>query len=491
LQGLSGSPVFTATKYNSAGTNIGTATLGGSGLTRTLTIAEFGVADYCVVNANLSGYSDTTTVVRLQNGTDGTDGTNGVSPIVGLLTNESVTVAANSSGVVTSFANAGGNFKVYQGITDVSASATYSVASSSNVTIAINSSGVYTVTALSALNGSATLQAIYGTVTIQKIYSISKSLAGPDGSTGAPGSATFVITRSANDGSAPTNVEVEGILGRNPVAGDICTVSYNDYNNAVVYRYITSWTLFTTYITGSLIVENTITSDKLSVNTLSAISADLGSITAGDLSIGLSPAIIGTTMTGIGAHLYSNGRFVVGNSTKNMTFDASNLYINGISTATMGGLNTGIQMPSSPSESFPTGYVDSFVVTKAGYVQITLIGEIIIGSNTTAYPNVYAPVTVSLRNISGGTLPGTTTSIADTFSFRVVAPIVKPAFGSAVNRLQTPLVWNRVTNLPVGTYAVFACSDAYFNDSGGNVGYTVPVNDRQFNGRMNVFQAMI
>jgi len=78
-----------------------------------------------------------------------------------------------------------------------------------------------------------------------------------------------IITRVANDSSAPTNVEVNAVLGRDPVSGDIVTVSYNNYNNAVVYRYITSWSLFTTYITGSLIVENTITASKLSVTSAS------------------------------------------------------------------------------------------------------------------------------------------------------------------------------------------------------------------------------
>jgi hypothetical protein len=94
--------------------------------------------------------------------------------------------------------------------------------------------------------------------------------AGGNGTNGLNGAATFVITRVANDSSAPTNAEVNGLLGRNPVAGDICTVSYNNYNNAVVYQYITSWTLFTTYITGSLIVQNTITADKMVANTMSS-----------------------------------------------------------------------------------------------------------------------------------------------------------------------------------------------------------------------------
>jgi len=93
---------------------------------------------------------------------------------------------------------------------------------------------------------------------------------GTNGANGSNGSATFVVTRFANDSSPPTNAEVNAIIGRNPVAGDICTVSYNNYNNAVVYQYVTSWTLFQTYITGSLIVQNTITADKMVTGVMSA-----------------------------------------------------------------------------------------------------------------------------------------------------------------------------------------------------------------------------
>jgi hypothetical protein len=93
---------------------------------------------------------------------------------------------------------------------------------------------------------------------------------GSNGTNGSNGSATFVITRSANDSSAPTPTEVYALLGRYAVAGDICTVSYNAYNNAVVYQYVTSWSLFATYITGSLIVQNTITADKMVANIMSA-----------------------------------------------------------------------------------------------------------------------------------------------------------------------------------------------------------------------------
>lgn len=83
------------------------------------------------------------------------------------------------------------------------------------------------------------------------------------------GAATFLVTRVANDSSAPTDAEVIAVINRPPVAGDIVTVSYNASNNAVVYRYTNTWITQATYITGSLIVDNTITGDKVVANTIS------------------------------------------------------------------------------------------------------------------------------------------------------------------------------------------------------------------------------
>jgi hypothetical protein len=163
---------------------------------------------------------------------------------------------------------------------------------------------------------------------------------GANGSNGLDGSATFVVDRGSSTSSAsPSDAECIAVIGRTPVAGDICTVSYNSNNNAIVYRYTSGsypWVLQTTYITGSLIVQNTITSDKISVSQLSSIQANLGSITAGDIQIGGTPSvpatyptISGTTMTGTGAHIYSDGRMVVGNATQNINWNNSALTVNG------------------------------------------------------------------------------------------------------------------------------------------------------------------
>ena len=210
---------------------------------------------------------------------------------------------------------------------------------------------------------------------------------GANGNNGTNGSATFVVDRGSSTSSAsPSDAECIAVIGRTPVAGDICTVSYNNNNNAIVYRYTSGsypWILQATYITGSLIVEETITGDKISANTitgtniagstitgtniagstitgtnieantidagklnvleLSAITADLGSITAGDitsvsvtsstLTIGgsttFTPTVSGTSMTGYGAVINSDGTFAFGNSTTNISFNNTQLTLNG------------------------------------------------------------------------------------------------------------------------------------------------------------------
>lgn len=67
----------------------------------------------------------------------------------------------------------------------------------------------------------------------------------------------------------------------------------------------------------------------IDVGKLSDLTTDLGTIVAGELILGSSPEIAGTTMTGSGTHIYSDGRLVSGNSAKNLNWDGSVLTVNG------------------------------------------------------------------------------------------------------------------------------------------------------------------
>ena len=170
-QNIEGAPSFAVTA--------GTATLAGSGTTRTLAYADM-ATDSVTVQMSWAGISDSITIVKVR---EGAAGTNGADAVVGLLTNESHVVQTAADGSGGSFGSAGGTFKVFDGLTDNTGagSVAYSVLSSSGVTISIASTGVYTVSGLSADTGTATLRAVYAGVTLDKVYSIARSKAGTDG----------------------------------------------------------------------------------------------------------------------------------------------------------------------------------------------------------------------------------------------------------------------------------------------------------------------
>lgn len=301
---------------------------------------------------------------------------------------------------------------------------------------------------------------------------------GYNGTNGSNGSATFVITRSANDSSAPTPTEVYALLGRYAVAGDICTVSYNAYNNAVVYQYVTSWSLFATYITGSLIVENTITASKLSVTQLSAIAANLGTITAGDLSIGSSPAISGTTMTGTGAHLYSSGNFAFGNSTTNMVFDGSNVYLNGLVNSTLNNINTRVTIVGGRTVlTAPISKNTSFIFTTSGRITI------LVSAAGYAAKGVNATVFLDISNSSGSSILHKATAL--------VSPLTTISGGL----LQLTIPWSISTVLTYTpdtyTFSLSGSINFWYDSSGNSV--TIPSTDYdiQYEGYSYVYQAKI
>lgn len=98
--------------------------------------------------------------------------------------------------------------------------------------------------------------------------------------------ANFVVIRLPNNSAPPTDAEVLAAIGREPIDGDLATVNYNSGLASLQYKYDAGgWAVFQRYITGDLIVANTITASNMNVSQLSAISADLGSINAGSLNI--------------------------------------------------------------------------------------------------------------------------------------------------------------------------------------------------------------
>ncbi|MGQ5519128.1 hypothetical protein ACULLB_05380 [Enterococcus gallinarum] len=164
-----------------------------------------------------------------QDGKDGENGANGQDAkevISGYLSNESIIVPANSSGTVTDFTKALGDFIIYEGQTKVSSGVTYSKVSETGMTSTINSAGHYTVTALSADVGTATYQAVYKAVTIQKIMIVVKNKQGAMGPAGSNGTDGKGIVSNATTYQAGTS-------GTTPPTGtwspSIPSVSENQY----------------------------------------------------------------------------------------------------------------------------------------------------------------------------------------------------------------------------------------------------------------------
>jgi hypothetical protein len=285
---------------------------------------------------------------------------------------------------------------------------------------------------------------------------------GTNGATGSAGSATFLVTRTANDSSAPTNAETTAVIGRNPVAGDIATVSYNSANNAVVYRYTTSWITQATYITGSLIVDGTITAPKLSVAQLSAISANLGNVTAGDLQMGSSPAVSGNTMSGSGSHIYSNGNFAFGNSTNNFVFNGTGIFINGFTQTNISNQTNN----ALPNSIYSGTYLSlgTFTVTKNVNPIISFYGTVRFFSSSSAY---YGNADVKFRLVN----TGTSTVVSTWYVSNAALVLPYNNFGTYITLLSCTMSCFESPNLNSGTYELFCDQNSnFYNSSNSSLG---------------------
>lgn len=145
LNNLSGTATWVATKYDANGTSLGAATLGGTGNTRTLTVANFGTAHHLVITATIGSHTDTATLIRLY------PGANGQTPVQADLDNDAHTFPADSSGQVTTYAGGSSRMKVYLGLADDSANWTYTKVASTGVTATLGTGAdknLCTVTAM-------------------------------------------------------------------------------------------------------------------------------------------------------------------------------------------------------------------------------------------------------------------------------------------------------------------------------------------------------
>jgi hypothetical protein len=185
------------------------------------------------------------------------------------LSASAVTISTNTDGTGGVYSSATSTMSVNIGTADDSANWSYSWSVPAGVTAAGTTTRTITVSAMTVDTASLTCTATRaGWATQTKTFVVSKSKSGTNGS------ATYLINRGASTSNAvPTNAEVTTAVGRNPVLGDIATISYNSGNNSIIYRATssTTWVSQTTYITGDLVVSGTISANKIIANNLASI----------------------------------------------------------------------------------------------------------------------------------------------------------------------------------------------------------------------------
>lgn len=169
-------------------------------------------------------------------------------------------------------------------------------------------------------------------------------------------------------------------------------------------------------ITAGQIAANTITADRMSVSNLSAITANLGTITAGSisgtsLSVGSAPAVSGTSMTGAGAIINTGGTFALGNSSTNISYNGSQMTLNGNVVAT-GNINSNaVTLTASSFTSADYRNTTTNVWQDAQTITITTNGsQVYVTSSGSPLSGIYnagesgnGPVTPYFRLVRGTT----------------------------------------------------------------------------------------
>lgn len=211
-------------------------------------------------------YTDNTTeqgftVARQgSNGANGTNGTNGANAISAFLSNETVSLPANAAGVVSSFATARGTMMVYEGLNRVTSGVTFSLGAHNNTTATVDASGNFAVTAMTADSATVVINATYKGQTLSKTFSLSKAKQGVQGVQGTMGIAFY----------SPT--EPTGATVTNGATWFKTKSSTDDTVIGIYTRKSGAWK------------QTPLASGTLAVEQLSAISANIGNVTAGNLT---------------------------------------------------------------------------------------------------------------------------------------------------------------------------------------------------------------
>lgn len=251
-------------------------------------------------------FTDLVTIFKVRDGAAGSPGDPGLpgdpgdpgdpgAPAVSAqLSLDVIALPADGSGAVTSYTGAFTSLVIWLGDTIDSTGWTFTRVDGPGVTSTITGASLQidSVTANTDASYVDITATKAGISAITKRVAIVKSKTGPagdpgdDGPPGTRGSvqlARAVTTTTWSDSAANTALTDAGYAG--PVNQDMVTL----YNTAAKWseaRFYAagSWLTINAYINGNLLVSGTVGAEKLSVDRLSAISADIGDISAGRIA---------------------------------------------------------------------------------------------------------------------------------------------------------------------------------------------------------------
>lgn len=253
-QNLPGAPTFTVVS--------GTATLAGSGTSRVLGFSQM-TTDMATIEVAWGTLTDRVSIFKVRDGSDG---------YTWLLTNENQAVACDATGAVL----AGqlpitSQYTVLRGATVLTTGVTYAVGTVIGLTgVSISASGAITVTGVTADSASAEFLATIGTTTLSRKLTVVKLRPGARGQSNhriyvaAPYATQPATPSPTSNGAAPPG------WSATPVAVVAGQAQWQSDGTTPEGSTVTIWS--TPYLS------------YFKVAQLSAITADIGTITAGTLS---------------------------------------------------------------------------------------------------------------------------------------------------------------------------------------------------------------
>lgn len=219
-------------------------------------------------------------------GGSGGSGT-GENAFYAVLTRQTTTVPADSSGVVSSFDSADGDLRVFNGGLDITPLCEISVSSQVNCTGTINTAldtpvvgqsvGYYRITAMTSSVAELRFHVVYGTRTTDAVFTVTKAVSGAQGTPGAAGGGANSIYLDLSRGSAFV-----------PAYADGSVISYADavgnarmFDGATDVTASTTWSVTTASATATIntATDTPVVGQAKGYFRVTAISADVATVT--------------------------------------------------------------------------------------------------------------------------------------------------------------------------------------------------------------------